>query len=351
VTVGRDRVRFGVVALSSLDDWTDYLRVARMAEDLGFDSFWVPDHPAGGRECWTTLAAVAAATGRIRVGSATSCVAFRPPAVLARAAADVDRISGGRLVLGVGIGDHPAEFAQMGIPLASVRERQQAQEETVRIVRGLWGERPFTYQGAYFRVTDAICAPGPLQRPHVPLMIAGGGERVTLRQVAQYGDMANFGPHPDVGSAFTLDDVRRKHEVLRRHCEALGRDYDAILRSYIDFLMLAETPDAARAKVAALPPGTREYLGTPHPLGMTPTEAIGYFRGLVSAGVQYFLMMLGSGDVETLRLLGEQVMPAVNGAAAPTDAARGAPPASSASAVGAGGRPAPGRGRWRPWRR
>jgi alkanesulfonate monooxygenase SsuD/methylene tetrahydromethanopterin reductase-like flavin-dependent oxidoreductase (luciferase family) len=159
-----------------------------------------------------------------------------------------------------------------------------------------------------------------MQQPYVPLMIGGGGERVTLRQVAQYADMANFGPHVDVGSAFTLDDVRRKCEVLRRHCETAGRDYDSILRSQIDFLMLAATPAAAQAKVAAMSEGARLYLGTPHPLGMTPAEAIPYFRDLVAAGVQYFLMMVGPQDDETLRILGEQVMPALKGHGAVSDA-------------------------------
>lgn len=311
VTAGRNSIRFGVVAPTDVSDWPAYLRMARMAEDLGFDSFWSPDHPMGGSECWTTLGAVAAATTRIRLGSATSCISFRHPAELARAAADVDHICQGRLILGVGIGDHAGEFAQMAIPLLSVRERQQALEEAVHIVRGLWSGQPFSYQGAYFRLAEATGAPGPKQQPYVPLMIAGGGERVTLRQVAQYGDMANFGPHVDVGSAFTLDDVRRKCDVLRRHCEAAGRDYDSILRSQIDFLMLADTPAAAQAKVAAMPEEFRTYLGNPHPLAMTPAQAIPYFRGLVAAGLQYFLMLFPQNDEETLRLLGEQVMPAV----------------------------------------
>lgn len=316
VAAGHDTIRFGVVTLSALDDWPSYLQVAQLAERLGFDSFWSPDHPMGGSGCWTTLAAVAAATTRIRVGSAISCISFRSPAELARAAADVDRISQGRLILGIGIGDNPGEFTQLGIPLQSVRERQQALEETIHIVRGLWSEQPFTYRGEHFQVVEATGAPGPLQQPYVPLLIGGGGERVTLRQVAQYADAANFGPHPDVGSAFTLADVRRKYDVLRGHCTVAGRPYDAILRTHVDFLMLADTPAMAEDKVAALPAETRAYFGTPHPLGTTPAEAIAYFRGLVAAGVQYFLLLLWPHDVETLRLLGEQVMPAVTDAAA-----------------------------------
>jgi alkanesulfonate monooxygenase SsuD/methylene tetrahydromethanopterin reductase-like flavin-dependent oxidoreductase (luciferase family) len=352
VTAGRNSIRFGVVPLADVADWPAYLRVARMAEELGFDSIWLPDHPMEGHSCWTTLAAVAAATARIRLGSATSCISFRHPAVLARAAADVDRISQGRLILGIGIGDHADEFMQMGIPVLSVRERQQALEEAVHIVRGLWSEQPFTYHGTQFRVEEATGAPGPMQQPYVPLMIAGGGERVTLRQVAQYADVTNFGPHIHVGSALTLDDVRRKYDVLRRHCEAAGRDYDSILRSHVDFLMLAPTPAAAEAKVAALSEGFRTYVGNPHPLCMTPDEAIPYFRGLVAAGVQYFTMLLWPGDEETLRMLGEQVMPAVSaGGPAAHVTHSEVPDASTATAAASAAEPAVvKRSRW-PWAR
>lgn len=310
VTAGQTTTRFGLLPLADLQDWPDYLNLAHMAEGLGFDSFWIPDHPLGGRDCWTTLAALAAATSTIRLGSATSCVFFRSPAVLARAAADVDRISNGRLVLGVGIGDNPQEFTALNIPWLSARERQRALEETVHIVRGLWSEEPFTYQGTHFQITDATGDPGPLQQPYVPLLIAGGGERVTLRQVAQYADVCNFGPHPDVGSAFTLEDVRRKYAVLRGYCEAAGRPYDAILRTYIDMPILAETKAAAEAKVEAMPADSRAYFG-PALHGSTPAETIAHFRNLVDAGVQYFLLMHWPGELETFHLLGEQVIPAL----------------------------------------
>jgi alkanesulfonate monooxygenase SsuD/methylene tetrahydromethanopterin reductase-like flavin-dependent oxidoreductase (luciferase family) len=230
--------------------------------------------------------------------------------VLARAAADVDRISNGRLVLGVGIGDHRHEFAALNIPWLSARERQQALEETVQIVQGLWSEEPFTFQGTHFQVTGASGDPGPLQQPYVPLLIAGGGERGTLRQVAQYADVSNFGPHADAGSAFTPEDVRRKYEVLRRYCEQVGRPYDAVLRTYIDLPILAETRVAADAKIEAMPADSRAYLG-PALHGSTPAEAIAHFRELVDAGVQYFVLILWPGEMETLRLLGEQVIPAL----------------------------------------
>jgi alkanesulfonate monooxygenase SsuD/methylene tetrahydromethanopterin reductase-like flavin-dependent oxidoreductase (luciferase family) len=310
VAAGQTSVRFGLLPLTALDDWPAYLNLARMAEDLGFDSFWVPDHPLGGRDCWTTLAALAATTSKIRLGSATSCVYFRSPALLARAAADVDRISNGRLVLGVGIGDSREEFASLHIPWLSAGERQQALEETVQIVRGLWSNEPFTFRGSHFQLVEAQGTPVPVQQPYVPLLIAGGGERLSLRQVAKYADMSNFGPHYDVGSAFTLEDVGRKYEVLRRYCEEAGRSYDGILRSYIDLPILAETQEAADAKYEALPSEARAFFG-PAVHGSTPEETIAHFRDLVAASVQYFVLILLTGDLETFRLLGERVIPAL----------------------------------------
>jgi alkanesulfonate monooxygenase SsuD/methylene tetrahydromethanopterin reductase-like flavin-dependent oxidoreductase (luciferase family) len=119
------------------------------------------------------LAALAATTQRIRLGSLVSCVYYRPPALLARMAADVDRLSQGRLVLGLGMGDAAREFQRLTIPFLPVRQRQQGLEETLHIVKGLWGPSPFSFAGQQFTVSETIVDPGPAQQPHVPLLIAG----------------------------------------------------------------------------------------------------------------------------------------------------------------------------------
>jgi alkanesulfonate monooxygenase SsuD/methylene tetrahydromethanopterin reductase-like flavin-dependent oxidoreductase (luciferase family) len=313
VTAGQGRIRFGVGQISPLDDWPAYLEVVRLAEELGFDSYWTYDHPSRGAECWTSLAAAATATTRIRVGTIPSCIYYRSPVVLARAAADVDRISKGRLVLGLGIGDDAPECAAMGLPFPSVRERLRAMDETVQIVQGVWGEQPFSFQGGQFQVAGVRVAPGPMQRPHVPLMICGGGERVTLRQVAQYGDVSNFAAHAWAGGAFTLDDVRRKYEALRRHCDAVGRPYESIMRTYLDIpVVLAKTHTALQAKLDAIPVGIRTHFQS-STLAATPDEAITHFRDLAGAGVQYFVVALYGHDIETVRLLGQEVLPRVAG--------------------------------------
>ncbi|MGH2369140.1 MAG: LLM class flavin-dependent oxidoreductase, partial [Chloroflexota bacterium] len=228
VTAWQGKLGFGLGVLSPRTGIADAITHARLAEELGLDSFWVQDHPLSGPDCWSTLTALAATTTRLRLGSFVSCIYYRSPAHLARLAADVDRLSGGRLVLGVGCGDAPSEFARLGIDWPPVRERQAALEETIAIVAGLWGSEPFTFEGAHFRVREASLRAGPVQQPRVPLLIGGGGERVTLRQVAQYADMSNFGPTAQTGGTATAEGMPAKYAALRRHCDALGRPYESV---------------------------------------------------------------------------------------------------------------------------
>ena len=340
VAAGQGKIRFGVAQVTALDDWSAFLEVVQAAEALGFDSYWTYDHPTFGFDCWTTLSAVAAVTRTMRVGTMTTCVYYRNAALLARMAADVDRISNGRLVLGLGIGDDTHEFEQLGIAAPPVSERQQGLEEAVQIIDGLWREPTFTLRGKQFQAHGASAAPGP-QQPRVPLMIAGGGERVTLHQVAQYADVANMAASALAGNAFTLDDVRRKYAALQRHCEAIGRPYESVLRSFLNLpVILAETHAAAEAKAATMPPQLRDLFQTSL-LAATPAEAIEHYRSLVAAGAQYFMASLWGHDLETLHLLAEKVIPAVNAAAS----------ADAAPAVQAAAQTSPTARRWWPWGR
>jgi alkanesulfonate monooxygenase SsuD/methylene tetrahydromethanopterin reductase-like flavin-dependent oxidoreductase (luciferase family) len=299
VAEGERRVRFGVVG-GPLSDWGGLLGWVRQVEALGFDSFWLGDHtllfPI---DCWTALTALATNTRRVRLGSLVSCVYYRPPALLARVAADVDRLSGGRLVLGLGVGDWPEEFRQLGLAYPPLSERQEALVEAIEIVLGLWGEVPFTYDGKHFRVEGARVRPGPRQEPRVPLLIAGGGERVTLGQVAAYADMSNFGPTELTGNAWSRDDVRRKLEALRRHCRDRARPYESVLRSHFSSgLLLAPTAGALRSKLEALPAESALYRAA-------------RFAGTPDEAIAYFLVSVRGGDAETLRLLAERVVPAL----------------------------------------
>jgi alkanesulfonate monooxygenase SsuD/methylene tetrahydromethanopterin reductase-like flavin-dependent oxidoreductase (luciferase family) len=309
---GADGVRFGI-ASGPRNDWPVLRDFVQAVEDLGFDSYWVPDHPMLGRECWTTQAAVSLVTRRLRLGSLVNCVGYRHPALLARQVADVDHLSQGRAVLGVGIGDMDFEFARLGLPYTPARERQAALEEAVQIIQALLrGREPVTFRGRHLSVSEAALSTPPTQRPHVPLLIGGGGERVTLRQVAQYADMANWSESSLAGSARTLADVARKYAALRGHCAALGRPVEAVLRSHATFyLVLAPDAAAARAKVEQFPPLLRE-LSQDSTLAGTPADAIAHYRALREIGVQYLIAFIGGNDLETVRLLAEEVIPQVN---------------------------------------
>lgn len=308
VARGREAVRFGI-AYGPRSDWQQCRDLVQEAEALGFDSYWTMDHPTSGMDCWTLLSALAVATGSIRLGVAVNCIFYRPPTLLARMAADVDRLSSGRLILGLGIGNHEKEFTKLGIPFLPVSERQEALAETLHIVKGLWRGIPFTFSGKHFQVSDATLRAGPVQQPHVPVLLAGGGERVTLRQVAQFADVANFGANKRAGGAFTPADIVRKYTVLRQHCAALGRDYDSILRSYSAApVLVAETQARLREKLDAIPAHIRQGYATSTVAG-TPDEIYSYYQALVKAGVRYFIAGLYGDDLETMRLLARQVVP------------------------------------------
>src|SRR5688500_15537480 len=190
-------VRFGI-ANGPRGDWPALVEFVAALEELGYDAFWSSDHPVPSAGCWTTLAGLAATTTRLRLGSLVACLYYLNPVVLARTALDIDAMSGGRLVLGLGIGDLEREFAQMGIPWHSTSERQEALDETIGLLRHVWGENASPPAQKHFAVGAPPLLPGPTQ-PRIPLLIAGGGEKVTLRQVAQYADASNFGEHAYTG--------------------------------------------------------------------------------------------------------------------------------------------------------
>lgn len=311
VAEGLQKIRVGVASMGPCFDWQLYHHQAQTAEDLGFDSYWIADHPTFLSDCWTMLAALAVTTRRIRLGTLVDCALYRNPVLLARMAADVDRLSGGRLILGLGMGDEPLEFAQMGLPFPSTRERQEALEETIEVVKGVWGTEPFTYKKKYMQVEQCHILAGPVQQPYVPLLIAGAGEKVTLRQVAQYADASNFGPDRNTGGVSSVEDVVRKCNALRAHCERLERPVDTILRTHITLpLIMGETQAAIAAKQATSPPDLRERFRLSE-LAVTPPEAIAYYNALIQAGMQYFIIVLWPNDLDTLHMFAEQVLPAL----------------------------------------
>jgi alkanesulfonate monooxygenase SsuD/methylene tetrahydromethanopterin reductase-like flavin-dependent oxidoreductase (luciferase family) len=261
---------------------------------------------------------VAASTRRIGLGVNVCCALYRHPVLTARLAADVDNLSNGRLILGLGNGWDANEFANLGLPFPPAAERQAALTEAIEIIQGVWGEEAFSFEGQHFRCAGAHVSPRPVQRPSPPIMIAGGGERRTLRQVAQSADACNIMQiDPFGGGLLSPEAVGRKLAVLRGHCEDLGRPFDTILRSYTTgWTILARDERALAAKVARyFPDGIEQrYQGTwrDYVFHATPDRAIAHFRALVEAGVQYFIVeTMDAMDDETIRLLATDVIPAI----------------------------------------
>jgi alkanesulfonate monooxygenase SsuD/methylene tetrahydromethanopterin reductase-like flavin-dependent oxidoreductase (luciferase family) len=304
-------VRFGI-GNGPRGDWPALLEFVAVLEELGFDGFWSSDHPVLSPGCWTTLAALAASTRTIRLGSLVACLDYLNPVVLARTALDIDQISDGRLVVGLGIGDIEHEFRKMGLPWRTIRERQASLEALIVLLRHLWGEGDGPPPITSYGIDAPPLQPGPRQRPRIPLLIAGGGEKVTLRQVAQYADASNFGEHAYTGGVRGEAAVVRRMEALDRHCASYNRPPASVLRTHGTYpLVIAETPARVAEKVARyLPPWVREISAESLVAG-TPDEAISHFSRLVGAGLQYFIAFVYGNDLETIRLLAERVVPEV----------------------------------------
>jgi alkanesulfonate monooxygenase SsuD/methylene tetrahydromethanopterin reductase-like flavin-dependent oxidoreductase (luciferase family) len=312
----RSRVGFGVQLFAQPDDPEPARRLldaGRLADELGLDAVFLGDHPAYAPEPWLHLAALAVNTERVRLGSVVTCALYRHPVMTARLAADLDHLSGGRALLGLGIGWNAAEFAQLGLPFGSVAERQAALEEAIRIVRGVWGTDPFTFHGRFFSTERERITPAPVQRPGPPLIVAGAGERVTLRQVARHADACNFGPGHASGAVRSPEDVRRKLAVLRGHCDEIGRPYEEILRTHFTtWLMLAADEASAQAKLARYYPDGLDEEKRFSRVATTPDGAVAYYQALADAGIQFFVVQtLDAADTETIRLLATEVAPGV----------------------------------------
>lgn len=306
-------MRFGVHAGPQLCTVDDLRAVWRLAEDRGFHWISVWDHfyPAQfqGHEgpCLDAVAthtALACETSRVRVGCLVYCVAYRHPAVLAKALATIDHLSGGRMECGLGSGWHEPEFRAHGIPFLEARERLRQLEEAVTIVRSLWSERQTTFEGRHFRLEGAFGEPKPLQeRPRI--WIGGGGEKVLLRLVARHADGWNI---PFVGP----ETFAAKREVLDRWCEREARDPAAIVRTVNLGLALVERESDVPGLERRLEGQFGALLGVLRP-GMlvgTPEQVAERIREYQRAGADWVNIALRAPfDLDSLALFAERVMP------------------------------------------
>ncbi len=211
-------------------DWPRWRKILSRVDHLGFSSLFRSDHYYVGPqrdslELFLSLVLAATETTRLRFGSLVTPVTFRRPADVARMAAQIDALSGGRFVLGIGIGWYKREHNAYGIPFPPVRERFERLEEAIAVYRLIWGELPATFDGRYYTLKDVDCRPKPVAG-RVPIIIGGTGEQLTLKIVAQYADEW-------CSECLSVEDYARKVAVLERHCESVSRDPASIRRSMV----------------------------------------------------------------------------------------------------------------------
>jgi F420-dependent oxidoreductase-like protein len=271
--------------------------IAHTADEAGFASLWVMDHffqiggpdrrgglgPAEDEmlECYTTLGYLAGITKHVKLGALVTGVIYRYPGLLVKTVTTLDVVSSGRAYFGIGAAWNEREARGLGVPFPPIKERFERLEETLQITRQMWSDDRGPYAGKYFQLAETLCQPQPISKPHPPIMIGGMGEKQTLRMVAQYADACNL--FARMGS----DTLRLKLDVLKKHCDRLGRDYGAIEKT---------------------------TLGTVHiaPGRMSAKDVIDECRSLAALGIQHCIFnMPNVHELTPLEVFAKEIIPAV----------------------------------------
>lgn len=309
------RVSFGVflpfhafqTKESSQSLFTRVRDVVLECERLGYHSVWLDDHLMYQAEpileCWATLSALSAATTRIRLGSMVTCNSFRNSALLAKMAATVDVISGGRLEFGIGAGVQETEHCAYGFSFPQPHIRIERLREAVEVIKALWSEEKASYTGKHYALRDAVCEPKPLQKPHPPITIGGSGEKLLLKVTAQHADRYDW------GYVSSLELYKHKLKVLENHCSAVGRDFREIEKSCWPGGQVVIASDRgelsekiAREKPNGIALGDFERTSV---IG-TPDECVRQMQPYVDLGVSHFMLYFGDlPRLDGLRLFAE----------------------------------------------
>jgi F420-dependent oxidoreductase-like protein len=279
-------------------------------ESLGYDSIWLDDHLMYSNwlilEPWTVLSALSALTSRIRLGTMVTCNAHRDPALLAKTAATVDVLSSGRLEFGIGAGCQEAEHLAYGYGFPKASIRIEGLGEALEVITRLWTQEKANYKGKHYTIRDAVCEPKPLQKPHPPITVGGGGEKLTMKITAKYADRFDW------GSLSSVDEYKRKLELLKEQCKVVGRVFDEIERSCWpgEQVMIAKNQKEleemiSHSKPANLP--TDEF--RKGNLSGTPNECRKQLQVYVDLGVTYFMLYFADlPSTDGLKLFSEEVV-------------------------------------------
>lgn len=265
--------------------------IAQTADEAGFASLWVMDHFFQIRgvgepeepmlEGYTTLGYLASLTENVRLGTLVTGVVYRYPGILVKTVTTLDVISGGRSYFGIGAAWFEREARGLGVPFPPVKTRFEQLEESLQIAKQMWSDQSEPYQGKHFQLQETLTRPQPIQKPHPPILIGGMGERKTLRLVAQYADACNLFARAGV------EQLRHKLDVLRHHCEDVGRPYEEIERTALGTIHLA--------------PGKNSV-----------DDVVEECRQLADIGIQHMIFnMPNVSDIEPLKIIGQEVIPAV----------------------------------------
>lgn len=310
--MARHPIRFGIQTGQQYITWEAMLDLWRKADGWGYDSLWNFDHlypiftnPEGPCfEGWTTLSALAQATTRARIGHMVNGNTYRNPALLAKMAATLDHISGGRLNLGIGAGWFELEHRSLGFDFKTVRGRLDALDEACQIIRGMFTQEKTTLHGKHYRVEDAMCLPKPVQQPHPPILIGGSGEKVLLKLVAKHADMWNsFGDAARIGHLIN---------VIRRHGDSVRRDTNQIeMTVMVPICYRAPAREQATCQmIAAMNQCTPEQARERIMIGDTD-ECLATVARYQKVGVTHFIFMLmGAYHYDELQAFAENVIPA-----------------------------------------
>jgi F420-dependent oxidoreductase-like protein len=269
-------------------------QIGRTADEAGFASIWVMDHffqipVRGGQaeepmlEGYSALSYLAAVTQRARLGTLVTGVVYRYPGILVKTVTTLDVLSGGRAYLGIGAAWNEREARGLGVPFPPVKERFERLEEALQIAKQMWSGTVAPYHGKHYQLAETLNSPQALTKPHPPILIGGMGEQKTLRLVAQYADACNLFAYGGV------ELMRNKLAVLKRHCEAVGRPYDAIERTSLGTVNLGKD-------------------------GMSASQVLEICRDLADAGIQQAIFnMPNVHEITPLEVFGREIIPAVAG--------------------------------------
>jgi alkanesulfonate monooxygenase SsuD/methylene tetrahydromethanopterin reductase-like flavin-dependent oxidoreductase (luciferase family) len=306
------KAHFGVTIPQIKRPWTAAAEAARSFEAMGFDSLWVCDHLYGPQspqlpilEAWSMISGLAAITTRVELGTLVTPAGMRNPAHLGKIIATADNIAGGRVIAGLGAGWMPREFTDFGVPFLSTVERLVQLKETIELLKRMWGdEQEVTYQGRFVQTDHVVCQPKPPRQ--IPILIGGAGEKVTLKLVAQHADLWNnlAGQQPNLA---------HKIDVLKSHCDAVGRDFSEITVSQQCLVTIAATAEEAAPMADRAQKIFGGHMGDPKgPIAITGTadqccEAI---QKHIDLGCTGFVMeFFGRDTVEPAQRFAEDVVP------------------------------------------